>query len=381
MTIAGGWERRSWSDRLHAWRDRLFISHRFRRFAARFPLTRPIARKRAKALFDLCTGFVHSQVLLACVRLRLFEHLREAPQTLDDLARSLDLPRDTAERLLLAACSLELVARRGEERFGLGEQGAAFLGSPGLDLMVEHHAMLYRDLADPVALLRGEVDGTALQRYWAYAGTERASELGGAAVADYSQLMAATLPMIAADILDAYPVDRHRCLMDVGGGEGAFLEAVAACAPDLELRLFDLPAVVERARQRFEARGLAGRLEVHGGDVHSDALPKVADLVTLVRIIHDHDDEAALGILKAVRRALPPGGTLLLAEPMAGMPGTEAMAAAYFGFYFLAMGRGRVRSVDQLAGMLRAAGYAAIEPLPTRIPLLVSMIKATVNNA
>ena len=43
----------------------------------RFPLTRPIARRRARELFDLCAGFVYSQVLLACVRLRLFEILAE----------------------------------------------------------------------------------------------------------------------------------------------------------------------------------------------------------------------------------------------------------------------------------------------------------------
>ena len=35
--------------------------------------------------------------------------------------------------------------------------------------------------------------------------------------------------------------------LDVGGGEGAFLEAVAVNAPDLELKLFDLPAVAARA--------------------------------------------------------------------------------------------------------------------------------------
>jgi demethylspheroidene O-methyltransferase len=38
----------------------------FRAWAARFWLTRPIARRRARALFDVCAGFVYSQVLFAC---------------------------------------------------------------------------------------------------------------------------------------------------------------------------------------------------------------------------------------------------------------------------------------------------------------------------
>ncbi|MEM7042472.1 MAG: methyltransferase [Pseudomonadota bacterium] len=368
-------------DRLYAWRDRLLSSHGFQRLAARFPLTRPIARRKARQLFDLCTGFVYSQVLLACVRLGLFAHLRDGPLTLEQIAARIDLPRNATERLLLAACSLDLVARRGQGRFGLGELGAAFLGSPGLSVMVEHHAMLYRDLQEPVALLRQPEMPTSLKRYWAYSGRDDASDLAGDAVAEYSHLMAATQPMIAAELLDAYPLGRHRCLMDVGGGEGAFLEAVAARASRLDLRLFDLPAVAERARQRWATGDLAGRLEAFGGDFLRDPLPKGADLITVVRIIHDHDDDAALQILKNVRQALPQGGTLLIAEPMAGTSGAEAMADAYFGFYFLAMGRGRARRIETLAAMLREAGFASTEHLPTRIPLLASVIKANVNQS
>ena len=379
LSAAGGSSRAPLVERFYAWRDRLLASRRFRRLAARFPLTRPIARRKARRLFDLCTGFVYSQVLLACVRLDLFRRLRGGPSTLDDIALQLDLPRDAAERLLLAACSLDLVAKRGDGRFGLGELGAAFLGSPGLDVMVEHHATFYRDLQDPVALLRQPDLPTGLKRYWAYAGTKDASDLPGGAVADYSHLMAATQPMIAAEVLDAYPVHRHRCLMDVGGGEGAFLEAVAARAPALGLRLFDLPAVAERAQKRWAAAGLADRLETFGGDFLRDSLPGGADLISVVRIIHDHDDDAALQILKNVRNALPDGGTLLLAEPMAGTSGAEAMADAYFGFYLLAMGRGRARRVEELDALLRKAGFAAIKPLSTATPLLVSVIAASVN--
>ena len=75
-------------------RDRLLASPRFQRWAIGFPLTRWIARRRARALFDLCAGFVYSQVLLACVELRLFEHLAEGPQSLAALASSWALPED-----------------------------------------------------------------------------------------------------------------------------------------------------------------------------------------------------------------------------------------------------------------------------------------------
>jgi hypothetical protein len=66
------------------------------------------------------------------------------------------------------------------------------------------------------------------------------------------------------------------------------------------------------------------------------------------------------------RTALAPGGTLLLAEPMAGTPGAEAMADAYFGFYLLAMGRGRARRVESLFDLLRQAGFRHARLFPRR---------------
>ena len=46
-----------------AWRDRLLGSPRFQRAAARFPLTRPLARRRARTLFDISAGFVSPPII------------------------------------------------------------------------------------------------------------------------------------------------------------------------------------------------------------------------------------------------------------------------------------------------------------------------------
>ncbi|MEQ9609313.1 MAG: methyltransferase [Kiloniellaceae bacterium] len=360
-------------------------SRRFQRWATAFPLTRPIARRESRALFDLCAGFVYSQVLFACVQLRLFEVLGEGPQDVADLARRLALPPEAMRCLLEAADSLRLVSRVAggddSDRFMLGPLGAAMAGNPGIAAMIDHHALLYSDLRDPAALLRGAAASTALAGYWPYAGAERPADLDDGAVAAYSALMAASQPMIADQVLAAYPLARHRCLLDVGGGEGAFLTAVAAAAPKLGLMLFDLPAVATRAERCFEAAGLEGRVACHGGDVFRDPLPTGADIISLVRVIHDHDDDSALAILSAVRRALPRDGTLLLAEPMAGTAGAEPSGAAYFGFYLLAMGRGRPRSAHALQALLKAAGFGRSRLIANHNPLLTRVLVAQVKAA
>lgn len=364
-----------WLDVARRARDRLLASPRFQRWAASFPLTRPIAQRRARALFDLCAGFVYSQVLLACVQLRLFDQLADGPVAPEVLAQRAGMSPARMQRLLEAAASLRLVERRGR-RYGLGPLGAAMLGNPAVAAMVGHHPLLYADLADPVALLRGDRPQTALGRYWAYAQAEDGRDLGVDEVGAYTRLMAASQPLVAGDILDAFPLRGHRCLLDVGGGDGAFLVAAAARAPGLRLMLLDLPPVVQAAEKRMAAEGLSARFRGFGGDFHRDPLPGGADLVSLVRVVHDHDDEAALRLLQSVFRVLPPGGTLLLAEPMAGTAGAEPVGAAYFGFYLLAMGSGRARTAVELAALLTTAGFGLIEPVRTRRPMLTGLISA-----
>jgi demethylspheroidene O-methyltransferase len=366
-----------WLDRCLAFRDRCLASRRFQRLAARFPLTRPIARRRAAQVFDLVAGFVYSQVLAAGLRLGLFDLLAEGPQPLDVLAPRLGLDAAAAERLLAASVALRLAERRSGQRYGLGPLGAPLVQNRAVAAMVEHHALLYADMADPVALLRGEARDGRLAGYWPYAGAADPARVGDAAVAPYSALMSASQPLVAEAILDAIDVRRHRLLLDVGGGDGSFAVAAAVRAPNLHVQVFDLPAVAALARSRFATAGLGDRATAEGGSFLVDPLPPGADLVTLIRVLHDHDDARVMTLLRATRRALSSGGTLLVAEPMARTAGAEAMGDAYFGFYLLAMGRGMPRTQERLVEMLEAADFSSVRPLVTAQPLQTRLLIAS----
>lgn len=311
-------------------------------------------------------------MLTACIRLDLFDILAEGPMTGDALAARLGLPPDRTHTLLRAARSLDLIRELPGGRFALADLGAAVTGNPGIAAMVEHHALLYADLADPVALLKGLSGRTRLSSYWPYA--EGDSVAPGEA-APYGALMGTSQAMIAQDIIEACDLGGVRHWMDVGGGEGVFLEAAAWHLPDRRLTLFDLPAVAERARAHLTRAGLGGRIDCLGGDFHS-GLPSGADTISLVRVLHDHDDEPVRALLHAVHAALAPGGRLVIAEPMAGTSGAEPVGDAYFGFYLLAMGSGRPRTAEELSRMAQEAGFAAVKERKTRRPLLARVLLA-----
>ncbi len=344
------------------------------RLAERFPLTRPIAQREARALFDICAGFVYSQTLLACVRLNLFEALSDGPVEEANLARRLGIDAIAVKRLLTASSALRLTKRHGKSRWGLARLGSAMLVSPGLAEMVEHHAVLYRDLLDPVALLKGR-KGTELSAYWPYAREGAEGAAGANDVTGYTGLMAATMPAIANEILDAVSFRRYKCLLDAGGGDGTFLRAAAARFAHLNLILFDLPGVTGVAKEQFDRGGLQSRVQIAEGDLKTGTLPAGADVITLIRILLDHGDAGALQILKSVRRALPENGALVLAEPMAATKGAES-AGAYFSFYLMAMGEGRPRSKDELTAMLKQAGFEKVTEIPTCQPLLTRILLA-----
>jgi demethylspheroidene O-methyltransferase len=377
MHPGGGSRATGWAVRLHeaflGWRNRLVSSAQFQRWAARMPLTRPIAQARATQLFDMATGFVQARVLLAVIDSGLVELLADGALPPEAIARALDLPPGACLTLLKAAAAQGLTEQLGDGRFGLGELGAAIRGNPGLPQMVRHHTLLYRDLEDPLALLRTGRGNSAVARYWPYAtGDEDA-----AAAETYSGLMGESQAMLAGHVLDAVDFGRFRHVLDLGGGEGVFLEAVARQHGCPRLTLMDLPPVAARAKARLAAIGLGGRIGVHPGSFLSDPLPLGADCITLNRVVHDHDDGPVLGLMRAARGALADGGTLVIAEPLAGTAGAAGMGHGYFGLYLHAMGSGRPRTRQELAGMLRASGFARVREAPSNQPTLVRVLLAS----
>ena len=348
------------------WMTRLAMSPRFHKIAERIPGFRSKSRAEGRALFDVVSGFVQSQALFALVELRLLHRLAKGPATTENLAHAAGVPADRMTILLQAGAALKLV-RAARGAWHLTPRGGAFLTVPGLEAMVRHHDVLYRDLSDPVAFFRGQTT-PELAGFWPYV-----FGAGGAADPDlaarYSRLMSDSQGLVAADTLRLVSLKGVSHLMDVGGGTGAFLRAVAAQYPALRLTLFDLPAVVAGA-------AALPKLTVHPGSFRDDPLPKGADAISLIRVLYDHADSTVAALLASVRGALPPGGRLVISEPMSGGDRPDPATDVYFAVYTLAMQTGRTRSAAEISRMLSAAGFCGIRVLPGPRPYVTSVVTA-----
>jgi demethylspheroidene O-methyltransferase len=370
----------SWKLRFRQWRSKMVASPQFQAFCTQIPGLSHFAQSRANSLYRLTAGFVYSQIFASCVSLGVLEALNTAPLTILTLAGKTGLSPDATERLLNAAESLGLVTQAEHGVWALDDLGAVAANDPGILAIVRHHALLYADLADPVALLKQRSRDTGIARLWAYSANPEPAGIDAADAQTYSELMRVSQDAVAREVLRAHDFGHYHEVVDVGGGHGRFLSHVGAqtAKPGLQpsLHLFDLPPVAAQGKSMLEAEGLGPRMKVSGGSFFDDPLPKGADCYTLVRVLYDHDDEAALRILQAVRAAMSPGASLIIAEPMGGPKGAAAHVNAYFSFYLLAMASGRCRSAQSHIAMLKQAGFASAAKVPTRQPLYTGMVIA-----
>lgn len=352
---------------------RLAASPRFQSFASAIPGLRGIARREGEQLFDLVQGFVSSQVLYAVVDLRILHRLLDGPMTAGALAQGTGIAPDRMTRLLQAAAALGLM-HKARDSFSITTKGAALIGVPGLEDMIRHHDVLYRDLADPIAFLRGETE-TELAGFWPYV-------FGAGAAADpqtaarYSDLMAQSQGLVAQDTLRQVSLRGVSHLLDVGGGSGAFAEAAAQKSRGLTVTLYDLPKVIDAARTRLSGSPAGERIRLVPGSFRDDALPAGIDAVSLIRVLYDHEDTTVRALLRKVRSALPEGGSIIVSEPMSGGDQPERAGDVYFAFYCMAMRTGTVRSQARIAELLRESGFGDVRaPRPAR-PFVTSTVIA-----
>ncbi|MEU9609007.1 methyltransferase [Streptomyces sp. NPDC048057] len=264
----------------------------------------------------LVTGSVAAQTLRAAVRLRVVELVGDTPRPAADVAADAGTEPQPMTRLLRALAGLGLLREHAPDTFSVTPAGALLHPDRPDSLtsfvrMFTDPAMLraWENLDDSVRT--GDVGFDAVFGTDFFSHLAQHPELSTEFNAAMSQATTAT----AATLPHAFDFGRFTTVTDVGGGDGTLLAAVLAAHPSLTGVVLDSAQGLAETPKTMARHGLKDRCSLIAGDFFR-SVPEGSDLYLMKSILHDWSDDQVVTILSHCREVLPPGGLVLIVEPV-----------------------------------------------------------------
>jgi SAM-dependent methyltransferase len=317
-----------------------------------------------------------ARTLYTAIDLRVFTQLAAEPLPLPQIAEALGLAERAAGRLLYACAALGLVqvtpagfANTPLTQQYLVEGKPTFIGS-------------YLTLFDTLAYHRWEQLGLALHRngpvdavqHPYYALADDADEASSFSMAQHDG--SRSLGYALARRVDFTP---YTCLLDLGGGSGAYTVEILRHYPHLRAILMDFPQVARLAETVMQQEGLTERVQILGGDYEREALPSGADVVLWSGNLHASSPERCLHVLTKLRAVLPPTGLVVLHDYVLDADRTGPLIPALLALHLtLVSAQGQVYSRTELRALLTQAGFATVDIqafLPGHSSLVMAQVR------
>lgn len=316
------------------------------------------------ALLALSRGFQESRVLLTGAELDLFTLLSKEALTAEAIAARLGADLRALKIELDALAAMELLVKVDDTYRTSPDASCLSAEAPdSIHPMLLHAANLWHRWSN----LTRTVGGTSLP--------ERPPEEATRAFIGAMHVVSAPQ---AERMVAAAGVGGARRLLDVGGGPGTYTAAFLRAAPELRATLFDLPLVVEIARERLSAVGVLDRVTLVAGDFEKDPLPPDHDFAWLSAIIHQNGPEQNDALYARIHRALVPGGRLVIRDHVMEPGRTRPRAGALFAVNMLVgTKRGGTYTFDEIKAGLERAGFTRVSLLRSgdRMDSLVEAFK------
>jgi len=314
-------------------------------------------------LDGMITGYWISQAIYAVAKFGIADELKDGPRSVEQLAEATSTNADALYRLLRALANRGIFAE-GEPR--------QFLLTPLAEPLQSDVPGSKRALA----LMSGDEQYRAWAEiaYSIKTGETAFEKVFGKPIFDYlgenpdkAKIFDAAMVGIhgreSAVILDAYDFAGIDVLADIGGGNGSQITGILQKHTAMKGILFDLPHVIERAKNPIEAAGLSDRCELVSGSFF-EAVPEGADAYMMRHIIHDWDDEKSLTILRNCHQAMSSKSKLLVVESVIP-PGNEPFGGKFLDLVMLLIPGGKERTEDEYRTLFGTAGFEITRIVPT----------------
>lgn len=326
---------------------------------------RPSLPRPPIELLDLATGYQRSRTLFALVELGVPTLLARGPTTTDQLATAVGVHPTAADRLLNAGVALGLL-ELAEGRYRNAPLAAGFLVRGAPTYLGDQ---FLRD-----ANASWDVWGALTEnlRGWRPGATDHADPTADDQGADSMRAQHNLARMVGHRLALALDFSAHRSLLDLGGGTGAMALAACALHPGLRATVFDLPAVLDAAREAIAAEGLGDRVGVAAGDFKRDPLPGGHDVALLANLLSVSSEATNRALLRRVREALPDGGAVVLCGWMLDDERTSPTIPVLFCLQDIGWRAPDVeRAASTYCEWLRDAGFVEVERRPLCAPTSV----------
>ncbi len=311
-------------------------------------------------------GHIFFQTLRTGVRLGLFDLLeREGPLTRPALAERLGLAEQPLRIVLLGLVATGILRKEGD-RYANTEGASRYLVSDSPQKMTAYvelqHRVMYKGLywlLESVREFRNvglkEFPGDEPTLYQRLAHDPELERIFQEAMQELS--VQANQGLV--EELDLTPVHH---LVDVGGGDGTNVIALAKRFPHLKATVFDSPTVCDIARENIAAHGLADRIDAVPGNCFTDPLPP-ADAYLFCHFFTIWSPEKDRQLLEKCYQALPPGGRVIIFNMMQDDDETGPLSAAIGSPYFLAIatGEGMLYTWREYETWMREAGFTEVQ--------------------
>ncbi len=317
------------------------------------------ARTDVARLFELCDGYRDAALVQFANQVALFEDLAKGVS-----ARELAAQRGWEERRTLIL--LRALVARGVCR--VTADGEAFTMVDELAPHLLRSSPRYVGDVLEHSRLQWQLWGTLEEVMAAHAPHPLQQDVrlreDRHARAVFDRAMQQLAGGLIGDVVRHSAFDDAARVIDLAGGHGDYLVAVARNRPHLRGEVWDLEGSAPHATAAFARAGLADRLSFTALDVLRALGPprRDADVVMVNDCLHYFDHDGVRCVLQLAATAAAPNGVVSVVTPWLEASGTEPAGAALFSFYMMVNAyRGGVHTVAAIVKELGEAGFQEIE--------------------
>nr|XP_060622869.1 acetylserotonin O-methyltransferase-like [Anolis sagrei ordinatus] len=319
-------------------------------------------------LFQYQNGFVISKVMFTAAELGVFDLLSESEEPLTSvaIAERLGTRHIGMQRLLEACVALKLLrieSRDNKDFYGNTALANLYLAKSSpksqysyMKLDSEFFYPSFQYLADAIREGKNQIssihDSSTKDFVQSMYRSEEKAQL-------YFNAMKNFWTLYSREMISMFDLSHFHHICDLGGGSGIFAEEHILSHPDSSVTIFDLPDVVEKAKNNFVALE-DSRISFQGGDFFKDPVPE-ADLYVLSQILHLWEDEKCMQLLTKLYKACKPGGGVLVVEPVLGEERVKSFGAHNISLKLLVHTDGKTRTSSEHKALLTAAGFKEIQ--------------------